>query len=180
VRCKWVFLFHFWSALMFKSSLSTWRLPAAFALSVLLLAACGDDTPEGEVCPAIAGEQHLAIADSSPSALPLMIHILNRECPIVGPNVFRIYHMNAMHAPTPTLNSAGDGLETMGLVLHQVKAFMPSHGHGTAVPEMISADTLNEFSVTFQMPGAWQIDVEFTFPSITTVVQTASFAVYVH
>ncbi len=153
----------------------------AATLGLLTLNACGsEDTPNEEACPTIDAEMHLAQTKSNPDSLPVMLHIADRKCAVTGPNVFRLYRMNmdGMHAPGAYATQSTMGTPSLPEV-SAVRASMPSMGHGTAKAPTLSSERTHEFTIDFQMPGSWQIEVDFVDAS-TTTTQTAVMDVDVH
>lgn len=151
--------------------------PVILAAAVCLaLAACGEDNADtaAEACPAVEGDRHVSQDRSEPGALPMMLHVSGRACSKTGENTFVLYPVNeadgGLHGHAFT---TADVTGTHGDVrIESVKATMPSMGHGTAEPaKLINDDT---FSVAFQMPGEWSVEVEFS-TSATDASQTVVF-----
>lgn len=143
------------------------------------LAACGDDsarTTAREACPTVDGDRHVDEATSSPGGFPVMLHVVGRACAHTGENNFQLYPTDDDGALAPALEPAhGDEAHegaAHAITLTRVTARMPAMGHGAAeAPAVIGDDTL---TVTFQMPGDWEIDVAYA-DAATTTPQTARF-----
>lgn len=146
--------------------------------AALTLAACGDpqETEKAEAaCPVVEGDRHLAGAKSEPGAVEVMVHVVGRECLVAGENRLHLYKVLAdeqemEHSAYRPLHMA----KTDDLTVTAVRAVMPSMGHGTAEEPVMHGG--GAFSIDFQMPGAWDVEVEFAMPD-TTVAQTATFRV---
>lgn len=150
----------------------------------LVAAACGDLEEEAakaaaEACPAITGDKHVEV-DTLADGRRVMLHIADRECPVVGENKFVLYPImetegtmhGGMHAPVP----AAMARHPEAIVVLEVAATMPSMGHGTAKAPTIDADQPSAFTVPFQMGGEWLLELEFRY-AMETTVQTASFTI---
>jgi hypothetical protein len=156
--------------------------------SLLLFAACGDEADEA--CPPILGEAHVTQAHSEPDGIELMLHMLARECPVTGENIFLVHDVHSHdddahgHSPrfAPKHDHPGDEIEYRDDFpqVQSVHAHMPAHGHGTAEPSVIDDERSHQFSVNFQMPGMWRIELELIAPAVTSTVQSVVFDVKVH
>lgn len=138
------------------------------------LAACGNDDSNdttADACPAVEGDRHVSQDHSAPDELPMMLHIMGRACSKTGENTFVVYPMadgENGHAPFAAASMMGTG----DVTIESVEATMPSMGHGTAEPAKIMND--DTFSVSFQMPGEWVVEVVFS-SSTTDASQTVEF-----
>lgn len=148
------------------------------AVLCFALAACGNENNDDkttDTCPAVEGDRHVSSNHSEPDDLPVMLHVVGRECSKTGENTFAVYPMTEEHADAPF--AAQSGMMGSGeITIESVKATMPSMGHGTAEPAKIIDD--HSFSVAFQMPGDWAIEVVFS-SSLTDASQTVVLPVLV-
>lgn len=139
----------------------------------VLLQACGEDAA---TCQAGAAEAHVATA-SVDEHHQAMLHVVGKTCAGVGANRMRVYFQGKSEDKAGIVaahdNAHADG--TIDITLTDVVATMPEMDHGTAAPAKLDDQHSNEFSVDFQMPGQWQVTVQFT-PKDTTDVETAIFA----
>lgn len=148
------------------------------AVLCFALAACGnenDNDKTTETCPAVEGDRHISANHSEPDDLPVMLHVVGRECSKTGENTFVVYPMNEEKSMAPFAAQHGM-MGTGDITIESVKATMPSMGHGTAEPAKLIDD--DSFSVAFQMPGDWEIEVVFS-SSLTDASQTVVLPVLV-
>jgi hypothetical protein len=161
--------------------MSKLRLSVVFLAAAVLFSACGDGSEEESTtsseCPVVEGDKHLAEDDSQPDGLPVMLHVVGRECLVVGENKLHLYAIGGgdeeMHAHSVRPLSMA---KVDDLTVTDVKPTMPSMGHGTATAPKLGDG--GAFTVDFQMPGEWKIEIEFSTPE-TTVSQQAVFLVTV-
>ena len=130
-------------------------------------------------CDVSTGETHIT-STKIEGAGEVMLHAFERSCIAVGPNVLRVLLVEAVHGK-PGLAASHDMAngEEADLVVKTVTANMPAMGHGTATPPKLSASPKNEFTIDFQMPGQWQIEVEFSREGDSDVI-AVSFDVEVY
>ena len=138
------------------------------------LAACGTTGAEKKTtvaCPAITGDTHIAQGDSTPGKEPVMMHVMEKKCVSAGANTF------SLMAYDPNNHMDGENMAPSKLEVKTITALMTSMGHGTAEAPSVDANHKNEFTVTFQMPGQWKLDLTFVDTSVTTTTQAVSFLV---
>lgn len=150
------------------------RIMIATAL-VFTLSACGEETTP-EACPAQTGEEHLGQDTGEPGGTQVMLHIVDRLCPISGTNKFRLHKMadesmEGMHAP------AMEGMNT--ITVQKVVATMPAMGHGTSQDPVLDSTDSRTFTVSFQMPGSWDLQVSFMDSAVGLTEQTVHFSLEV-
>lgn len=153
----------------------------AFSLCLGLASACGSsNTP----CEPVNFETHLGQQASTPDGVEVMLHHSNRTCSIVGSNSYHLIrvtgdHMTmASHATQRWLPAHGDhdhAVTEPSLHLTLVTAWMPAHGHGPTREPQIDDSHAGTFTVEYQMPGTWELTVEFIAADITTATQSVTF-----
>jgi len=140
------------------------------AMLFLGLTACPDgaDTPQTAAhpnCPRIIGENHLAVTDAAPGALPMMLHIVERKCPVVGTNSFRLF-VHDMGGDT--LDDAAAALTDATPTIHAASLTHSTNPQAAGTVELAEAGAIE---AALPAPGTWALELHFSFPDTVTDYQ---------
>lgn len=149
----------------------------ALTLAVSFMAACADEekTTPAEACPAYKGDVHLAQGESTPDGVPVMLHVVGRQCAGLGENRFQVLPYDPDSHEAPAFVGAHEHMNPgdMGSVeLTKAEFHKKADGAVGADAVAIDADDASYVAASFPQTGTWVAKFSFMADAATTAPQS--------